>query len=163
MELHIFHVDQRCPGMICERVSVTGAIPTVTGDLVSFADPASREHDCLGAENLKVSPLAIVPECPNHSRAIFQQRDDTNLHEYIDSLMYPVVLQCSDHLETGTIAHVRKARIFVAAEVPLQNPAILGAIEHRAPRLELTHTSRRFLCVQLSHAPIIYILAASHR
>jgi hypothetical protein len=77
--------------------------------------------------------------------------------------MYPVVLQCSDHLETGTIADVRKARIFVAAEVPLQNPAILGAIEHRAPRLELTHTSRRLFRVQLSHSPIIYILAASHR
>src|SRR6476620_290814 len=50
MKLHIFHVDQRCAGMICERVSVTGAIPTVTGDLVSFAYPARREHDCLGAK-----------------------------------------------------------------------------------------------------------------
>src|SRR5215831_2903432 len=154
MELHIFHVDQCCSGMICKRVSVTGAIPTVTADLVSFAYPASREHNCLGAENLKVSPLAIVPECPNHSLAILQQGDDTNLHEYIDSLMYPVVLQCPDHFETGTIAYMRKARIFVAAEVPLQNPAILGAIEHRAPRLELTHTNRRLLRVQLSHSPI---------
>ena len=72
MELHIFHVDQRSAGMIRERVSITGAIPTVTGDLVSFAYPASREHDCLGAKNLKVSALAIVTECSNYTRAIFQ-------------------------------------------------------------------------------------------
>src|SRR5436309_7399390 len=141
MELHILHVDQRCAGMLRERVSITGAIPAVTGDLVSFADPTSREHNCLGAKNLEVSALAIVTECPHHSLAIFQQRDDANLHVYIDSLMYPVILQCSDHFEAGAIAHVCKARILVAAEVSLQNAAILRAIEHRAPRLELTHAS----------------------
>src|SRR4029453_18199064 len=109
---HILHVDQRCARMICERVSITGAIPAVTGDLVSLAYPTSREHDCLGAKNLKASALAIITECPNYSRAVFQQCDDAKLHVYIDSLMYPVVLQCSDHFEPSTIAHVRKARIF---------------------------------------------------
>ena len=163
MELHILHVDQRCARMICERVSITGAIPTVTRDLVSSAYPTSREHDCFGAENLKVSALAIVAECSNYARTIFQQRDDANLHVNIDSLMYPVVLQCSDHFEAGTIAHVRKARIFVAAKVPLQNSTILRAIEHRAPRLELTHTSWRFLRVQLGHPPIVDVLPAAHR
>jgi hypothetical protein len=163
MELHILHVDQRCARMVCERVSIPGAIPTVTRDLVSFADAASREHDCLRAKNLKVSALAIVAECSNYARTIFQQRDDANLHVNIDSLMYPVVLQCSDHFEAGTIAHVRKARIFVAAKVPLQNATILRAIEHRTPRLELTHTSWRFLRVQLGHPPIVDVLPAAHR
>ena len=77
--------------------------------------------------------------------------------------MYPVVLQCSDHFESGSIAHVRKARIFVAAKVPLQNATILRAIEHRAPRLELTHTNWRFFRVQLGHPPIVHVLPAAHR
>ena len=76
------------------------------------------------------------------------------LHVDIDSLMYPVILQCSNHLEPGAIAHVRQSRIFVAAEIPLQNAAILRAIENRAPRLELAHTIWRFLRVQLGHPPI---------
>ena len=77
--------------------------------------------------------------------------------------MYPVVLQSADHLEAGPIAHVRESRIFVAAEVPLQNATILRAIEHCTPGLELTHTSRRFLRVQLGHSPIVHVLPAAHR
>src|ERR1043166_5114821 len=142
---------------------VTGAIPTVTGDLVSFAYPASREHDCLSPKNLEVAALAVITECPDHSRPIFQQRDDANLHVYIDSLMDPVILQCADHFETGAIAYVCKARIFVAAEVSLQNATIFGAIEYCAPRLEFTHTCRRFLRVQLGHSPIVHVLPAAHR
>ena len=56
--------------------------------------------------------------------------------------MYPVILQCSDHFEAGTIAHMGKARIFVAAKVPLQNATILCPIEYGAPCFELSHTSR---------------------
>src|SRR5204863_8299956 len=107
--------------------------------------------------------LPIVTKCPTYSRAIFEYRDDAKLHVYIDSLMYPVVLQSADHLEAGPIAHVRESRIFVAAEVPLQNATILRAIEHCTPGLELTHTSRRFLRVQLGHSPIVHVLPAAHR
>src|SRR5512143_1862961 len=77
--------------------------------------------------------------------------------------MYPMVLQSTDHFETGTIAYVRKARIFVATEVPLKNAPIVRAVEHGAPRLELTHTNWRFLCVQLGHSPIVHVLSAAHR
>src|SRR6478672_2988674 len=77
--------------------------------------------------------------------------------------MYSVILQCSNHLEPSSIAHVRESWIFVAAEVPLQNATILRAIEHRAPRLELSHTSWRFLRVQLGHPPIVDVLSAAHR
>jgi hypothetical protein len=62
-----------------------------------------------------------------------------------------------------SIPHVRQSWIFVAAEVPLQNAAIVRAIKHRSPRLELSHTSRRFLRVQLGHSPIVHVLPAAHR
>ncbi len=48
------------------------------------------------------------------------------------------------------------------AKVALQNPAVAGAVEQRAPRLQLTHALWRFLGVQLRHAPVIQILAAAH-
>jgi len=47
-------------------------------------------------------------------------------------------------------------------EVALQDQAILGAIEQRAPLLELEDAIRRFLRVQLGHAPVVEQLAAAH-
>jgi len=40
--------------------------------------------------------------------------------------------------------------------------SILGAIENSAPRFESPNAVRRFLRVQLSHAPLIHILTAAH-
>ena len=80
----------------------------------------------------------------------------------IDALMDAVILQGADHLEARAVAHVRQPRIAMAAEIALQNAAVLGAIEHRAPGFELAHARRRFLGVQLRHAPIVQILAAAH-
>ena len=74
-----------------------------------------------------------------------------------------VILQRADHLEAGAVADVREARIAVAAEVALQDAAVRRAVEHRAPRLELAHAVRRFLGVQLGHAPVVEVLAAAHR
>ena len=37
-----------------------------------------------------------------------------------------------------------------------------GAVEERAPRLQLPHPVRRFLRVQLGHAPVVDVLAAAH-
>ena len=82
---------------------------------------------------------------------------------HIDALMNAVILQGSDHLQAGAIADVRKARIFMAAEVSLQNPAILGAIENRAPGFELAHPRGRFPGVQFRHPPVVDVLAAAHR
>ena len=81
----------------------------------------------------------------------------------VDALVDAVILQRADHLEAGAIADVREARIAVAAEVALQDPAVLGAIEDRAPRLELAHAIGRLLRVQLRHAPVVQVLAAAHR
>ena len=73
-----------------------------------------------------------------------------------------VILQGADHFETGAVADVRQARIAVAAEVALQNAAVLGAIEQRAPGFQFAHAVGRFLGVQFGHAPVIQILAAAH-
>ena len=50
MKLNELHVDQGRAGVVCERMTVAGAIPTVAGDLVSLADAASGEHHGLGLE-----------------------------------------------------------------------------------------------------------------
>ena len=57
---------------------------------------------------------------------------------------------------------MREPRIFVAAEISLQNPAVLRAIEDRAPRFQFAHAIGRFLGVQFRHAPIVDVLAAAH-
>ena len=77
-------------------------------------------------------------------------------------LMDCMILERTDHLEARAVAHVREARILVAAEVALKDPAVGGAVEQRAPRLELAHASRRLLRVQLGHPPVVEVLAAAH-
>ena len=85
------------------------------------------------------------------------------LHVDLDALVDAVVLQRADHLQAGAIADVGEARVAVAAEVALQDAAVLGAIEDRAPGLELAHAIGRLLGVQLGHAPVVEVLAAAHR
>ena len=57
---------------------------------------------------------------------------------------------------------MRQARIAVAAEVALEDAAVLGAVEHRAPGFQFADAVGRFLGVQLGHAPVIQVLAAAH-
>ncbi len=61
------------------------------------------------------------------------------LHVKIDALVDAVILQGADHLQAGAVAHVRQARITVPAEIALQNLAVFGAIEQRAPSLQFAH------------------------
>jgi hypothetical protein len=84
------------------------------------------------------------------------------LHVKIDAVVDAVVLQRADHFQSGAVAHVRQARIAMAAEVALQNFSVFGAIEHRAPGFQFPDACRSFLGVQLGHAPIVEILAAAH-
>jgi hypothetical protein len=51
----------------------------------------------------------------------------------------------------------------VPAKVPLEDAAVLGAVEDGAPVLELTDAIRSFLRVELGHAPVIELLPAEHR
>ena len=77
--------------------------------------------------------------------------------------MDAVVLQRADHLQAGAVADVRQARIAMPAEVALQDAAVGRAVEDRAPGLQLAHAIRRFLGVELGHAPVVQVLAAAHR
>ena len=144
-------------------MAVASAIPTVARDLVGFADAAGGEDDGFRAKNSESSAFAIVTKRPADSSAILQQSEDAHFHVHIDALMHAVVLQGADHFQAGTIADVREARIFMAAEISLQNPAIFRAIENRAPGLELAHPRRRFPGMQLRHPPIVDVLPAAHR
>src|SRR6266536_6185013 len=122
-------------------MSVAGAIPTVTGDFVSATDPAGRQHDSFCLEHLKMTALAIITKRTDAAVAIFQKRDDTNLHVHIDASMHTVILQRANHFEPRAIAHVREPRILVTAKITLENPPILRAVKNRAPCLEFANAS----------------------
>ncbi len=154
MKLNILHVDQFRARVIRERMSVAGAIPAVARDLVRLADSAGGKHNRFGLENFEPAALAIVAKCANNAVAVFQQRDDANLHVHIDPAMNAVILQRADHFQTGAVAHMREPRIFVTAEISLQNATVFCAIKHRAPGFEFAHAIGRFLRVQLGHAPV---------
>ena len=62
MELDELHVDQLGAGVIRERVAVAGAFPAVAGDLVGASDPAGREHDRRGVEDLEPPALPLVAD-----------------------------------------------------------------------------------------------------
>ncbi len=143
-------------------MTVAGVFPAVARDLESAPDPAGREHDRLGPENLEPPALAIVTESADDAPVLFQERENGVLHVDVDPLVNAVILQSADHFQAGAIAHMREARIFVAAKIALQNPPVLGAIEDRAPGLEFAHPRRRFPGVQLGHAPIVDVLPAPH-
>ena len=77
--------------------------------------------------------------------------------------VHGAVLQRPDELEAGAVADVGQARVGVGTERPLVDAALPGAVEHGAPPLQLEHALRRFLGVQLRHAPVVDELAALHR
>jgi hypothetical protein len=44
-----------------------------------------------------------------------------------------VILQGADHFEAGAVADVSEARVAMAAEIALQDAAVLSTVEERAP------------------------------
>ena len=95
--------------------------------------------------------------------AVLEQLERGALHVEGDALVDAVILQRPDQFQARAVADVREPRIAVAAEVALADEAVLGAVEHRAPLLELAHAIRRLLGVELGHAPVVDVLAAAHR
>src|SRR6267143_181581 len=77
--------------------------------------------------------------------------------------MHAAVLQRANHLEPGAIADVTETFEGMAPKGALQNLAITGAIKKRSPLFEFTHALRRFLSMNLGHAPVVQKLAAAHR
>ena len=63
MELHEFHIDQICAGIVGESMPITRVFPTVARDLVGATDTARGEHDRFCFEQEKTSTLPFVPKC----------------------------------------------------------------------------------------------------
>ena len=163
MELDELHVLQRGAGVVGERVPVAGVLPAVAGDRVGPADSPGRQHDRLAAVQPEPPALAVVPQRAGHPAAVGEDPEHRALHVHVDALVDAVVLQRADHLQPGAVAHVRQAGILVPAEVALEDAAVGGAVEQRAPRLQLPHPVRRLPRVQLGHPPVVDVLPAAHR
>src|SRR3954469_11063535 len=106
---------------------------------------------------LESSTLTIVAERAGNPIAVLQERNDRAFHVHVDRLMNRVVLERADHLETRAITDVREPRVFMSAEISLQNASVRCAVEHGPPSLELSNAVRRFLRVQLGHPPVVEI------
>ena len=164
VELDELHADQVGAGVVGQRMAVAGVLPRVAVDLVGAADPAGREHDGLRAEQQEAAALAAIGERAADPAVVGQEPRDGAFHEDVDALrLHRPVLQGPDHLEARAIADVGEPRVLMATEVPLENPAVGGAVEERAPCLELADPGRRFLGQELRHPPVVEKLPAPHR
>ena len=74
-----------------------------------------------------------------------------------------LLLQRADHFEAGAVADVSEAGVLVSAEVALADLALGGAVEQRAPGLELPDPVGCLLGMELGHPVVIEELAAAHR
>ena len=144
-------------------MAVARAFPAVARDPIGAPDPAGGEHGGLRLEHAEAPALAVVAECADDAGAVAEERDDRELHVDVEATVDAVVLERPDHLEARAIADVREARVLVPAEVALEDAAVRGPVEERAPRLELAHAVGRFFRVQFGHPPVVDVLAAAHR
>ena len=162
VELDGFHVDQVGTGPQREGHPVTGALPRVGREPPRLAEPAGGDDDRLGAEGHETPGLAPEADGPVHGACVvLQEPYDLALHEDVDPDRHGAVLQGPDHLETGPVAHMGEAGVAMAAEVPLQDPAVGCAVEQCAPLLELEDAIGGLEGVDLSHAPVVEHLAAA--
>ena len=86
--------------------------------------PAIRPDASFSSRVIVVSANTriIASGSPSSQRVLLLQGDDP-------------LLQGADHLQAGTVAHVREPRVLVPAEVPLRDLAVRCPVEQRAPRL----------------------------
>jgi hypothetical protein len=77
--------------------------------------------------------------------------------------VHALVLERADDLEARAVADVREARVRVAAEGALADPAVLRAVEDGAPHLQLADAVGRLLRVVERHAVVRHVLGAAHR
>ena len=180
MELHEFHVDEIAPALQCQSVAVAGVLPGVARDLEGLADPAGGDDDGRRVNKNELTAGTPVGEHAAHAPIITLARhedlgdralgEDANAGLVVTGALLVCLLQrddllleSTDHLEAGAIAHVRQPRIFVPPEIPLTDAAILRAIEQCTPGLEFPHALRSLLGMQLRHAVVVEELAAAHR
>ena len=176
VELHELHVQQRSPGQQGQRVPVAGVLPGVGRDLERLADAAGGQHHRGRLEQHEPPGVPEVPERAGDPIAVLDQLGDRGLGEDLDHRLRVaeldrvlllqrdhLLLQGPDHLQAGPVTDVRQPRVGVPAEVPLADLAVLGPVEHGAPRLELPDPVRGLLGVQFGHPPVVEELAAAHR
>ncbi len=125
-------------------MSVAGIFPTVTCNLVCPPDAAGCQDDRCRLENQETAALAVITKRPRDLPILFQQLQHGGFHVNLHAEMDPVILKRPDHLQSGSIPNVSKARITMPAKIALQNAAVFRAVEKRSPSLELTHAIRRF-------------------
>ena len=165
VELHELHVHQRRRPA---RSASAWPSPVYSHEfdvtLNDFPIAAGGQDDRRRLDGDEPAGLAPVAEAPRRSDrlAVQQQLGDGALHEHVDADLDAALLQGADHLQTGAVADVGQARVAVPAEVALADQPVLGAVEDRAPLLELDHPLGRLLGVELGHPPVVEDLAAAH-
>ncbi len=162
VELHELHVDQLRAGVVGERLSVAGVLPGVRRHPIALADAAGGDDDGLGAEDDEAPGLAPVSERAGDPIAVLEQSGHRALHEDLEPRVHALVLERADHLEPGPVPHVGETLPRVAAERALEDAPVGRAVEERSPLLQLAHTIRGLLGVELRHAPVIEERAALH-
>jgi len=119
------------------------------------------EHHGFRAENFELPPFAVVAERADDALAVLEQREDANFHVHIDAAMDSAILQRANHLQSGPVADVREAWIFVSAEIALKDAAIGRAVEDGAPGFQFAHAVGRLAGVQFRHSPVVDVLPAA--
>ena len=76
--------------------------------------------------------------------------------------MHAAILKSPNHLQSGAIADVTEPFESMTAKSALQDVAIVGSVEKRAPLFQFSNPLRRFLRVNLGHAPVVQKFAAAH-
>ena len=142
VELDELHVDELGARLVGQRLAVAAVLPRVRGDLVGLADPAGREDDRPGREDDRLARRPPVTDGAGHAGPARDQPRDRALHVDRDAHRDRPVLEGPDHLETGPVADVGESRVRVSAERPLEDAPVRGAVEDRAPQLELADPIR---------------------
>ena len=70
-------------------------------------------------ENAETAPLTIVGYGPDNTIAVLKKSKDCAFHMHIDPLMYPMVLERTDHLQACSVTNMREPRVFMSAEIAL--------------------------------------------
>jgi hypothetical protein len=162
MKLHKLHVDEFRAGVVSQGHPVSGVFPRVAGDSIRSADAAGRDHHRVRFENFEPAAFAIVSKRTGDAVTIFKERYNCMLHIDFDALMDPVILQGTNHFQSSAISNVGKTRIPMTTEISLKNAAILRPIKNCTPCFQLSNSGRRFQSVQLSHPPVVDVLATAH-
>lgn len=158
-----------------ERVAVAGVLPGVGGHLEGLADAAGGQHHGRGLQREETAGLALVAEDTGDAVAVLDDAGDRALLEDLQpGLVVPglglvlllkgddLLLEGADQLQAGAVPDMGEAGVLMAAEVPLGDLALGGAVEERAPGLQLPDPVRGLLGVQLGHPPVVEELAPAH-